>query len=70
MKELEVQLEQLRLLVMAVMGREKLGCARGSGWGRGVNDKVEEDDEINARESSPQTGRRLRGGKVTRRSMT
>ena len=69
MKELEVQLEQLRLLVMAVMGREKLGCARGSGGG-GENDKVEEDDETNARESSPHTGRRLRGGKVTRRSMT
>ena len=38
--------------------------------GGGVNDKVEEDDERNARESSPHTGRRLRGGKVTRRSMT
>ena len=30
-----------------------------------VDDKVGEDDERDARESSPQPGRRLRGGKVT-----
>ena len=67
MKELEVELEQLRLLVMAMMGREKMGCASGSGGGGAVDDKLGEDDERNVRESSPQPGRRLRGGKVTRR---
>ena len=35
--------------------------------GETVYDKVGEDDEIYARESSPQPGRRLRGGKVTGR---
>ena len=49
---------------MAVVGREQVGCANGSGWGT-VDDKVGEDDERDARESSPQPGRRLRGGKVT-----
>ena len=41
MKELEVQLEQLRLLVVEMVGREQVGCASGSGeetvmikWGR------------------------------------
>ena len=34
MKELEVELEQLRLLVVAVVGREQVGCASGSGGGR------------------------------------
>ena len=33
MKELEVELEQLRLLVVAVVGREQVGCASGSGGG-------------------------------------
>ena len=28
MKELEVELEQLRLLVVAVVGREQVGCGR------------------------------------------
>ena len=64
MKELEVELEQLRLLVVAVVGREQVGCASGSGGGT-VDDKVGEDDERDARESSPQPGRGLRGGKVT-----
>ena len=63
MKELEVELEQLRLLVVAVVGREQVGCASGSGGGT-VN-KVGEDNERDARESSPQPRRRLRGGKVT-----
>ena len=49
---------------MAVVGREQVGCASGSG-GETVDDKVGEDDERDARESSPQPGRRLRGGKVT-----
>ena len=69
MKELEVELEQLRLLVVAVVGREQVGCSSGSGGGT-VDDKVEEDDERDARESSPQPGRRLRGGKVTGRRET
>ena len=68
MKELEVELEQLRLLVVAVVGREQVVCASGSGGG--TMDKVGEDDERDARESSPQPGRRLRGGKVTGRMET
>ena len=69
MKELEVELEQLRLLVVAVVGREQVGCASGSGGGT-VDDKVREDDERDVRKSSPQPGRRLRGGKVTGRKET
>ena len=64
MKDLEVELEQLMLLVVAVVGREPVGCASGSGGGK-VEDKVGEDDERDARESSPQLGKMLRGGKVT-----
>ena len=64
MKELEVELEKLRLLVVAVVGREQAGCASGSSGGT-VDDKVGEDDERDTRENSPQPGRRLRGGKVT-----
>ena len=56
MKELEVELEQLRLLVVAMVGREQVGT---------MDDKVGEDDERDARESSPQPVRGLRGGKVT-----
>ena len=48
MKELEVELEQLRLL-MAIVGREQVGCASGSGGGT-VDDEVGEDDERGARE--------------------
>ena len=69
MKELEVEVEQLRLLAVAVVGREPVGCASGSGGGT-VDDKVGEDDERDARESSPQLGKRLRGGKVTARRET
>ena len=64
MKELEVELEELRLLVVAMVGREYMGCASGSGGGP-VDDKVGEDDQRDAKESLPQSGRRLRGGKVT-----
>ena len=63
MKELELELEQMRLLVVAVVGREQLVCASGSG--EGTVDKVGEDDERDARVNSPQPGRRFRGGKVT-----
>ena len=63
MKELELELEQLRLLVVAVVGMEQVVCASGSG--EGTVDKMGEDDERDARVSSPQLGRRLRGGKVT-----
>ena len=69
MKELEVELEQLRLRVVAVVGREQVGCASGSGGGK-VDDKVGGDDERDARERSPQLGKRLRGGKVTARRET
>ena len=68
MKELEVELEQLRLLVVAVVGREQVVCASGSG--EGTVDKVGEDDERDVRVNSPQPGRRLRGGKVTGRRET
>ena len=59
-----MELEQLILLVVTVVGREQVGCASGSGGGT-VDDKMGEDNERDARESSPQPGRRLRGGKVT-----
>ena len=35
MKELEVEMEQLRQIVVAMMGREEVGCASSSGGGRG-----------------------------------
>ncbi|KAI0210362.1 hypothetical protein LSAT2_004898 [Lamellibrachia satsuma] len=54
MKELEVELEQLRLLIVAMVEREQMGCASGSGQGT-VDEKVGEDDEKDARESSPQS---------------
>ena len=69
MKELEVELKQLRLLIVAMVGREQVGCASGSRGGT-VDDKVGEDDERDAMESSPQPGRRLRGDKKTGRSET
>ena len=68
MKELEVELEQLRLLVVAVVGREQVVCASGSG--EGTVNKVGEDDERDVRVNSPQPGRMLRGGKVTGRRET
>ena len=61
MKELEVELEELRLLVVAMVGREQGGCASSSGEGT-VDDKVGKDTR-DARESSPQPGRKLRGGR-------
>ena len=68
MKELEVELEELRLLVVAMVGREQGGCASSSGGGT-VDDKVGKDTR-DARERSPQPGRKLRGGKVTGRRET
>ena len=68
MKELEVELEELRLLVGAMVGREQGGCASSSSGGT-VDDKVGKDTR-DARESSPQAGRKLRGGKVTGRRET
>ena len=35
MKELGVELEQLRLLVVSIVGRMQVGCASGSGRGGG-----------------------------------
>ena len=64
MKGLEVEMERLRQLVVALVGREDVGCVSGSGGGT-LDDKVEEDDERDARESSPQHVRRLMRGKVT-----
>ena len=68
MKELEVELEELKLLVVAMVGREQGGCASSSGGGT-VDDKLGKDAR-DARESSPQPGRKLRGGKVTGRRET
>ncbi|KAI0208713.1 hypothetical protein LSAT2_006601 [Lamellibrachia satsuma] len=68
MKELEVELEELRLLVVAMVGREQGGCASSSSGGT-VDDKVGKDTR-DARESSPQPGRELRGGKVIGRRET
>ena len=39
MKGLEVEMEQLRQLAVALMGREEVGCASGSSRGT-VDDKV------------------------------
>ena len=65
MKELEVELEELRLLVVAMVGREQGGCASSSGGGT-VDDKGGKYTiDARPRESSPQPGRKLRGGKVT-----
>ena len=36
MEELEVEMEQLTQLVVALMGREEVGCASGSGGGEGA----------------------------------
>ena len=44
----EDELEQLRLLSVAVVGREQAGCASCSGGGT-EDDKVGEDDEREAR---------------------
>ena len=55
---------------MAMVEREQVGCASGSDGGGAVDDKVGEDDEKDARESSPQPGRRLRGIKMTGRMET
>ena len=49
-------------------GKGTGGCAISSGWGT-VGDKVGK-DKRDARESSPQPGRKLRGGKVTGRRET
>ena len=58
MKELEVELEELRLLVVAMVGREQGGCAASSSGGGTVDDKVGKDTR-DARERSPQPGRKL-----------
>ena len=68
MKELEVELEELRLLVVAMVGSEQGGCASSSGGGT-VDCKVGKDTR-DARDSSPQPGRKLRGGKVIGRRET
>ena len=51
----EVELEELRLLVVAMVGREQGGCASSS-RGRTVDDKVGKNTRYD-RESSPQPGR-------------
>ena len=40
MKGLEVELGRLRQLVLALVGREEVGCASGSGGGGAMDDKV------------------------------
>ena len=54
---------------MAMVGREQVDFASGSGEGI-KNYKVGEVDERDGRQSSPQPGGRLRGGKVTGRRET
>ena len=56
-------MEELRLLVGAMVGKEQGGCASSSSGGT-VDDKVGKDTR-DARESSPQPRRKLRGGKMT-----
>ena len=51
---MKVELEQLKLLVVAIVGREHVGCASGSVGGT-VDDKVGEDDERYTRKSSPKS---------------
>ena len=68
MKELEVELEELRLLVVAMVGREQGSCAGSSGEGT-VDDKVGKDTR-DARESSPQPGRKVTGHRETGRKET
>ena len=53
----------------ALVGREEVDCACGSGE-ETANKKVGEGDERDARESLPHTGRTLRRGKVTGRKET
>ena len=67
MKELEVELEELKLLVVAMVGREQGSCASSSGGGT-VDDKVGKDTR-DARESSPQSGRKLRGQVIGRQDV-
>ena len=50
-------------------GKGRCGLCQWFRWGT-VDDKVGEGDKEDARESSPQPGRRLRGGKVTGRKET
>ena len=57
MKGLEVEMERLRQLVLALVGREEVGCASRSSGGT-VDDKVVGGVVRDARESSPQSGRR------------
>ena len=63
-----MELEELRLFVVAMVGREQGGCASNSNGGT-VADKVGKDTR-DARESSPQPGRKMRGGRVTGRRET
>ena len=53
-------------LVLALVGRGEVGCESGSIGGT-VDDKGWGGNEIDARESSSQPERRLRGGNVTGR---
>ena len=53
-----MEIEKLSQFVLALVGREDVGCASGTGGGT-VDDKVGEGDEKYARESSPQPGRRM-----------
>ena len=45
-------------IFLALVGREEVGCASGSSGGT-VVDKVGESDDRDARESSPQPGKRM-----------
>ena len=64
MKGIEVEMDRLRQPVVALVGREEVGCATGTGKGT-VDPKVGEGDERDATESSSQPGNRLTGGDDT-----
>ena len=58
MKGLEGEMERLRQLVVALVGREEVVCASGSDGGGGAeDDKVGDVDEKVARDSSAQPKR-------------
>ena len=71
------QVKAIRHLIVRTAEAARCGSGgEGAGelckwlWWGTVDDKVREDDERDAMESSPQHGRKLRGGKVTGRGET
>ena len=67
MNGVEVEMEQLKQLVVALMGREEVVCVKCSYT---MDDNVGEGDKRYARESSRGPGRKLRGRKDAGRKET